>query len=370
MRLQYSFLAILAAKPAFSFTARAATGSTRSRCMVTLHGSTTFLQHRRSVHSVDHERPPDPATLVHQLQQHIDSLQDWFQQHDVNNNKNNNHNNNKQSVVVITGAGLSTESGIPDYRGHAGSYHAGHKPVLHDQFVSTAGSGHRHRQRYWGRAMVAWRNFHDRQPNAGHYALAALEHEKKVVSQIITQNVDRLHSRAGSTRAIELHGRTDQLVCMNCGATRNRNEFQMELEEWNPDWLAQQLQQGQAEQRADGDAELFIDDYSSIQVPPCTSCETGFLKPDVVFFGDSVPRSRVEKCQEAIEECDGVLVVGSSLAVHSAYRHVRAASAAGKPICIVNVGPTRAEREGLEGILKIEAPAGPTLQGLVDQWRS
>ena len=214
--------------------------------------------------------------------------------------------------------------------------------------------------------MVGWRSFADREPNAGHAALCRLQQMGRL-DLIITQNVDRLHTRAGSTQVIELHGRTDELVCMHCDARRDRREFQQELEVLNAEWLEQQQEKTSSQLRPDGDAELFTDDFSALQIPSCTTCDTGFLKPNVVFFGDSVPLDRVEQCRAAVAACDGLLVVGSSLAVHSAYRHVRAAHAAGTPICIVNVGPTRAEKEGLEGILKIEAPLGVTLAGLVDE---
>lgn len=289
----------------------------------------------------------------------------------------------KKNVLTLTGAGLSTESGIPDYRGHNGSYHRGHKPMIHDQFMSS----HAQRQRYWGRGMVGWRDFDTRQPSAGHYALAELERlgvigvtfEDNAAyyspdremdwmassgdqhMSLITQNVDSLHRKAGSIHMTELHGRTDQLKCMQCGARRDRVDFHDELEDLNHDWLQKALaQQDDTTARPDGDAYVASDDYSAIVVPPCTKCG-GFLKPDVVFFGDSVPKHRVERCRAAVDAADGLLCVGSSLAVHSAYRFVRHAERNGIPIAILNVGETRAETEGLE-ILKIEAPAGPTLE--------
>ena len=260
--------------------------------------------------------------------------------------------------------------------------------MIHDQFMKS----HAQRQRYWGRGMVGWRTFDEKQPSQGHYALADLEQmgylgvmfqdrddfynehghdvepttRTKVPGQrklsIVTQNVDTFHRRAGTQHLIELHGRTDQLKCMNCGAVRDRRSFHTELESLNREWLQAALAEADASDlRADGDAEIKRGQYDSILIPSCTHCSDGFMKPDVVFFGDNVPVHRVAQCRAAVEACDGLLVVGSSLAVHSAFRHVRAAHERGVPIALLNVGETRAEQEGLDNLLKIEAPAGPTL---------
>jgi len=184
---------------------------------------------------------------------------------------------------------------------------------------------------------------------------------------LITQNVDSLHRRAGSVHVTELHGRTDRLKCMNCGAHRDRVDFHDELEDLNHDWLQQALaEQDETTARPDGDAYVASDDYTDVIVPPCTKCG-GFFKPDVVFFGDSVPKHRVARCRAAVDAADGLLCVGSSLAVHSAYRFVRHAQKHDIPIAILNVGETRAEAEGLD-VLKIEAPAGPTLEASVAQF--
>ena len=189
---------------------------------------------------------------------------------------------------------------------------------------------------------------------------------------LITQNVDALHRRAGSTNILQLHGRIDQIQCMNCGHIRDRVEFHHELEHLNRDWLEEAIRitDVNTNARADGDAKVGNDDtYHNVVVPSCSRCGTGFYKPRVVFFGDRVPTGRVLQCQDAIDpaHCNGLLVVGSSLAVHSAYRHVRVASQKGIPICIINVGETRADVEQLPGVLKIEAPAGPILSSVASQ---
>lgn len=189
---------------------------------------------------------------------------------------------------------------------------------------------------------------------------------------VVTQNVDPLHQRAGSKNVIQLHGGGTLVRCMNCGKKRDRKDFHREMEARNGDWV-QQARDGYADDssdmRPDGDAVVKAAmDYNHVHVPNCPHCKIGFYKPDVVFFGDSVPKHRLAMCREAVEAADGILVVGSSLAVHSAFRHIRAASLKGTPVAILNVGETRAEAEGLDGILKIEAPAGDTLSALVEQF--
>lgn len=180
---------------------------------------------------------------------------------------------------------------------------------------------------------------------------------------VVTQNVDRLHTRAGSQHIVELHGRTDSLVCMDCGATRDRRCFHRELESLNTNWMKQQMEKSnQKALRPDGDA-FIEDDFNVVNLPACQRCGSDRVKPDVVFFGDIVPKHRVAICRAAVEACDGLLVVGSSLAVHSAFRHVRHASQLGKDICVLNVGPTRPEEEGVP-VLKLEAPAGATLEAV------
>ena len=198
---------------------------------------------------------------------------------------------------------------------------------------------------------------------------------------IVTQNVDSLHQRAGSKHVIQLHGGGSLVKCMSCGRKRSRNEFTLEMKELNVDWLAEatraatDLQQQQESSsttlRPDGDAQINTRkvDYNDVHVQSCPHCSVGFLKPDVVFFGDTVPKHRVALCQHAVQAADGILVVGSSLAVHSAFRHVREASRMGIPIAILNVGETRAEVEGLDHITKIEAPAGDVLEACANQFK-
>jgi NAD-dependent deacetylase sirtuin 4 len=188
---------------------------------------------------------------------------------------------------------------------------------------------------------------------------------------VVTQNVDPLHQRAGSKNVIQLHGGGTLVRCMNCGKKRDRKDFHREMEALNGDWVQEArdgYQDDSSDMRPDGDAMVKAMDYNHVHVPNCPHCKIGFYKPDVVFFGDSVPKHRLAMCREAVEAADGILVVGSSLAVHSAFRHIRAASLKGTPVAILNVGETRAEAEGLVGILKIEAPAGDTLSALAEQF--
>jgi NAD-dependent SIR2 family protein deacetylase len=234
-------------------------------------------------------------------------------------------------LFVLTGAGCSTDSGIPDYRDADGGWKRT-QPVQYRAFMDE----HATRKRYWARSLVGWRRFRRAQPNDTHRALAALERQGGV-GLLVTQNVDRLHQAAGSTNVVDLHGRLDLVRCMGCERRSPREELQQELLARNSEWIDLD-----ARVAPDGDADLDGLDFSAFEVPDCPSCG-GLLKPDVVFYGESVPRDRVERAMQGVREADAMLVVGSSLMVYSGYRFAREAAAAGKPIATVNLGRTRAD---------------------------
>lgn len=255
-------------------------------------------------------------------------------------------------LFVLTGAGCSTGSGIPDYRDAAGDWKR--KPPIDFQlFMSDAQA----RRRYWARSMVGWRRFGSAAPNAAHLALARLEAEGRIVL-LATQNVDGLHQVAGQRRVVDLHGRLDAVRCMRCAWRAARAVWQQQLEQLNPgcpDLLAAAA--------PDGDADLEDLDFSAVAVPDCPRC-MGLVKPDVVFFGESVPRERIEQADAALAQSDAVLVVGSSLMVYSGYRYVTAAARLGLPVAAVNLGRTRAD--GMLTI-KIEQPCDQVLAALWDK---
>ncbi len=253
-------------------------------------------------------------------------------------------------LFVITGAGVSTDSGIPDYRDRNGEWKRT-PPVSFQAFIGDDAT----RRRYWARSLVGWSHFRRARPNTVHRALAALEARGKV-ELLLTQNVDGLHRRAGNRRVIDLHGRLDAVVCLGCGARSRREAVQSAIVEANPGWQA-----GAAPTAPDGDADLDDDAVDGFVPPYCGYCR-GLLKPDVVFFGENVPRERVAEAQQALHEADAVLVAGSSLMVYSGFRFVHAASKAGLPIAAVNLGRTRAD--GLLS-LKIESPGAEALQYLL-----
>ena len=236
-----------------------------------------------------------------------------------------------QRLLVITGAGISTDSGIPDYRDRDGAWKRP-QPMTFQAFTGSEAA----RRRYWARSLVGWQRFGQARPNAAHHALAALQRQGRV-QVLVTQNVDGLHQQAGSTGVIDLHGRLDTVICLGCGQRSARADFQQQLTAANPAWV--DLPAGIA---PDGDADLDEVDFSSFLVPACPQCG-GMLKPDVVFFGESVPRQRVDAVQGHLSQSDGVLVVGSSLMVWSGFRFVKAAAASGLPIAILNRGATRAD---------------------------
>jgi len=234
-------------------------------------------------------------------------------------------------LFVLTGAGCSTESGIPDYRDADGEWKRA-APVMFQNFMSSGAT----RARYWARSLVGWSRMRVARPNAAHHAIAALQRRGQV-ELLVTQNVDRLHQLAGSAEVVDLHGRVDELRCMQCSYRQAREPFQGELQRLNPGW-----ERLNASMAPDGDADLDGVDFSSFQVPACPQCD-GILKPDVVFFGEAVPQDRVLRCQSALRQADAVLVVGSSLMVYSGYRFVQAAAEFAKPIAAVNLGRTRAD---------------------------
>jgi NAD-dependent SIR2 family protein deacetylase len=216
-----------------------------------------------------------------------------------------------RSTVVLAGAGCSTESGIPDYRGPQGRLKT-RKPVQYGEFVRSEAN----RRRYWARSTVGWRRVAAARPNPAHHALAALE-SVRLVGGVITQNVDGLHQAAGSRAVIELHGSLAWVICLECGHRITRAEMQERLETANRSWVADVESHGEGvlpESAPDGDAELAADAWGGFVVPGCSRCE-GVLKPDVVFFGENVPKDRVAACWGMVDRADALLVVGSSLTV-------------------------------------------------------
>lgn len=237
----------------------------------------------------------------------------------------------QRRVVALTGAGCSTGSGIPDYRDANGDWkHA--RPILYPDFIARPEV----RRRYWARSSLGWPRFAAAQPNATHHGLAELERQG-LLSAIVTQNVDRLHQKAGSRTVVDLHGRLDVVRCLGCGAELPRADWQAELSRANPDWHVTP-----AKAVPDGDAEPVAADYDDFAVPDCPACG-GVLKPAVVFYGEAVPAGTGSAARQLVEEADALLVVGSSLMVYSGFRLVREAAAAGKPVVAINLGRTRAD---------------------------
>ncbi|GKC15646.1 NAD-dependent protein deacylase SRT2 [Tanacetum coccineum] len=269
-------------------------------------------------------------------------------------------------VVALTGAGISTECGIPDYRSPNGAYSTGFKPITHQQFTRSS----RARRRYWARSYAGWRKFNEAKPSPAHTALASLEKANRI-SFMITQNVDRLHHRAGSS-PLELHGTVYIVACLDCGFSFPRELFQDQINSLNPEWaaaiesLAYDSNSDKSfgmKQRPDGDIEIdekfWEEDF---HIPTCSKCN-GVLKPDVVFFGDNVPKDRANMAMEAAKGCDAFLVLGSSVMTMSAFRLVRAAHEAGAATAIINIGKTRADEFA---DLKINARLGEILPRLLN----
>ena len=264
-----------------------------------------------------------------------------------------------QRLVVLTGAGCSTESGIPDYRSPGGPW-TKHKPIYYSEFVRSADV----RRFYWARSFVGWPRFAAARPNAAHHALAELERAGKI-DFLITQNVDDLHQEAGSQRVVQLHGRNRIVVCLDCGCEFARAEVQERLAELNTAWLsaavgdAAALEGDEADFAPDGDSELRREAVRDFTVLACERCG-GVLKPGVVFFGESVPSGKVAVAMQQVDAADALLVVGSSLTVWSGFRFVKRAAEHRIPIAIVNIGPTRGDALAT---LKIAAECGGALQG-------
>ncbi|XP_073526346.1 uncharacterized protein [Phyllobates terribilis] len=283
----------------------------------------------------------------------VDKLYDFFEQ--------------SNNLVVLTGAGLSTESGIPDYRSPNGAYSSGFRPITHQEFLRSAKA----RRRYWAGSYAGWRRFNAAQPSAGHTALASLEKSGRI-HFLITQNVDRLHHRAGSN-PLELHGTVYTVVCIDCGHSLSRHSFQDELKARNTKW-AEAIDNLKFDtpgsdksfgMRIRPDGDIDIDEKfweEDFDIPCCPECR-GVLKPDVVFFGDNVRKDNADRAMEAARECDAFLVVGSSVMTMSAFRLVRAAYDAGAATAIINIGVTRADEMVP---LKISARCGEILPRLLN----
>lgn len=271
------------------------------------------------------------------MESHSEALADFLSRH--------------ESLAVVSGAGVSTASGIPDYRDRNGDWkHA--QPIQYQDFVANMGS----RKRYWARSYVGWQRFSKARPNAAHYALADLEATGKV-DTLITQNVDRLHSAAGSRHVIDLHGDLSLVRCLGCNAISDRWDYQQKLKDANPGWHSRVFRY-----RADGDAELADNNHHQFHVPDCRTCG-GTVKPDVVMFGETVPKERVDSATMAIDRADALLVVGSSLMLFSGFRFARRASEQQKPIAVINQGRTRADDFAT---LKVEADCGNVLSAAID----
>ncbi|KAL8473455.1 hypothetical protein ACS0TY_030330 [Phlomoides rotata] len=299
-----------------------------------------FLRHKKMVPSADPPKVED-----------INILYQFFDR--------------SSKLVVLTGAGISTESGIPDYRSPNGAYSTGFRPITHQEFIRS----NRARRRYWARSYAGWRRFTAAEPGPAHIALASLEKAGRI-KFMMTQNVDRLHHRAGSN-PLELHGTVYVVACTNCGFSLPRSSFQDQVKALNPKW-AEAIESLDYDsrldksfgmkQRPDGDIEIDEKFWEEeFHIPNCQKCD-GILKPDVVFFGDNVPKGRADRAMEAAKECDAFLVLGSSLMTMSAFRLVRAAHEAGAATAIVNVGVSRADNLIP---LKINAKLGEILPRLL-----
>lgn len=253
-------------------------------------------------------------------------------------------------LIVLSGAGISTDSGIPDYRDHNAQWKR-KQPVQHQDFIKCPAT----RQRFWARSLIGWPMMRDAKPNSAHLKLVELERNGHI-PLLITQNVDGLHQQAGHQTVIDLHGRSDRVLCIKCAAQYTRDQIHTEMFQQNPDF-----QHFQADSAPDGDADLDNADFGRFKVSDCPVCG-GILKPDVVFFGDNVPREQVERALVQLQQADGLLVIGSSLMVYSGFRFCKRAHEWGIPIAALTLGKTRAD-ELLT--LKLSSSIKDTLQHLV-----
>jgi NAD-dependent SIR2 family protein deacetylase len=256
-------------------------------------------------------------------------------------------------ALVLSGAGLSTESGIPDYRGPTGLTRRA-TPMTYQTFTGSVAA----RRRYWARSHLGWRNIARAAPNHGHLAVAELS-RRGLLTGIITQNVDGLHQAAGASGVTELHGSLHRVRCLSCGQRTTRTELDRRLDAANPGWGAASVPLI----NPDGDAALDAEATESFQLVDCSACQ-GVLKPDVVFFGENVPRPRTEACYALVERASALVVLGSSLTVMSGFRYVRHAAELQRPVVIVNQGATRGDEYAAA---TLDAPLGQTLSTLVNR---
>jgi NAD-dependent SIR2 family protein deacetylase len=292
---------------------------------------------RESVSVLDPEPKLKPDSACRTKQESIAELCRFFVRH--------------ERIAVLSGAGCSTQSGIPDYRDDAGHWKH-RRPVQLAEFVSSAET----RRRYWAQSFAGWNRVAAAKPNSAHLALARLERARRIEC-LVTQNVDNLHRAAGSRNVIDLHGVLHRIRCLGCGVAAPRAEFQARLAGLNPEWQA-----SVREIAPDGDARLSTGDFRSFSVPCCDRCG-GTLKPDVVFFGEPVPAGRVAVASESVGRADALLIVGSSLMVFSGFRFARMAQTLGKPIAILNRGTTRADDFAA---CKLTDDCGAVLSGVAD----
>ncbi len=266
-------------------------------------------------------------------------------------------------VVVLSGAGLSTDSGIPDYRGPDGTRRV--TPMQYAEFTGSSAA----RQRYWARSFIGWQRFSRAAPNSGHRSVARLQ-QLGLLAGIVTQNVDRLHQGAGARDVIELHGNLDDVVCLTCDDRSTRRDLHERMDVGNPGFadrvraLAQDGSRVSSQIRPDGDIVLDEQVVATFRMPHCLVCAADTLKPDVVFFGESVPKPKVEQSFALVERAATLLVLGSSLAVMSGYRFVRRAARDGIPVAIVTASPSRGDGEAS---VRLHTPLGETLSDLVDR---